>query len=65
MTPTKEMTAIGDKVKKAKGKSSYYKVAKDAGVTPAMIKNVEDGAMCSVNTLLKVCAAVNLKVAVL
>lgn len=55
------MLAIGEKIRKAKGKRSYYEIAKKAGVTSMAIKNIENGSHCSVYTLMKVLDALGYK----
>ncbi len=64
MIATKKMLTIGNKVRRARGKRSYYEIAKESEVTQKMIENIESGAHCSVGTLIKVCEAVGLKVEV-
>lgn len=61
METTKEMIAIGEKVRKAKGKRSYYEISKKSGATTMAIKNIESGAHCSVYTLTKVLEALGCK----
>lgn len=62
MATTRKMKAIGDQIRKAKGKMSYYRINQDIGVTPPMMKKIEEGAHCSVGTLIKVCEFVGLQV---
>lgn len=61
METTKEMIEIGEKIRKAKGKKSYYEISKKSGVTIMAIKNIENGARCSVYTLTKVLDALGCK----
>lgn len=56
------MIAIGNKVRKAKGKRSYYAIQRDTKVTKPMMRSIEEGAHCSVATLLKVCNYLGLSV---
>lgn len=62
MATAKQMKRIGDLVRRAKGKRSYYKIQKEINVTKPMMRKIEGGAHCSVGTLIKVCEYLGLTV---
>lgn len=62
MNYEKELQAIGHKIKKARGKKSYYSINQMTRVTPTSLKNLEENGACSVSTLLRVCNSLGLRI---